>query len=384
MVVEKYDVAIVGAGIVGCATAYYLTKAGIKVALLDKGSVAEEASRAAAGMLAPLGDENTDPTQPLERFYLTALQFHEHVEQEIQQFSDTHIGYSHTPTLRLAFDDETTVKWQKIMNIYKHVLPGLQWLDREEALQAEPLLSDQIRGALISPQEHNVQAPKLTQAYAQAVSRHGTRIFEGRNVGKLVVSENKVVGIETNQGPIATESVVLAAGAWTTAWHSQPSQAPVFPVKGQMIALSPLAHQHLRHTIYYSGMGCIVPKADGSICVGSTSETGIFDKSVTVEGITRLTETVQKLTPSLGSARFERAWAGIRPGSRDDVPLIGPSKSINGLWIASGLYRDGILLGPLVGHLIAEQLQQHVTPFDLDLSIFDPDRFGEWRGSVAD
>ncbi|GLV59932.1 glycine oxidase ThiO [Dictyobacter sp. S3.2.2.5] len=383
MASEKYDVAIVGAGIVGCATAYYLARAGIAVALLDKGSVAEEASRAAAGMLAPLGGENTDPAQPLERFYLTALQFHEQVEQEIQQFSDTHIGYSHTPTLRLAFDDEAATKWQKVENIYKDVLPGLRWLDREEALKAEPLLSDRVQGALISPREHNVQSPKLTQAFAQAASRHGARIFEGRTVGKMIVRENKVVGIETDQGPIAAAAVVLAAGAWTSAWHSQPDQAPVFPVKGQMMALSPLPHQHLRHTIYYSGMGCIVPKADGSICVGSTIERGIFDKAVTVEGIASLTGTVQKLTPALGSARFERSWAGIRPGSRDDLPLIGPSKSTDGLWLAGGLYRDGILAGPLVGHIIAEQIQRHVTPFDLDLSTFDPDRFGGWRGLVA-
>jgi glycine oxidase len=135
----------------------------------------------------------------------------------------------------------------------------------------------------------------------------------------------------------------------------------------------------LRHTVYASGVGGIVPKADGTIYIGATVEQVGFDKAVTAEGIAILLMAISKLTPSLSKARVLRTWAGLRPGSADGLPLIGPSRSVQGLWIAGGHFRDGILLGPLTGHLVAELIQSHATPFGLDLNAFDPDRFGGWE-----
>ena len=152
-----------------------------------------------------------------------------------------------------------------------------------------------------------------------------------------------------------------------------------FPVKGQMMALQAVPGLHLRHTVYASGVGGIVPKADGTIFVGATVEQVGFDKAVTAEGIATLLTTLAKLTPGLSKARLIRTWAGLRPGSADGLPLIGPSRSVQGLWIAGGHFRDGILLGPLTGHLVAELMQNHATPFDLNVHAFDPDRFGGWK-----
>ncbi|HKF36057.1 MAG TPA: FAD-dependent oxidoreductase, partial [Ktedonobacteraceae bacterium] len=115
------------------------------------------------------------------------------------------------------------------------------------------------------------------------------------------------------------------------------------------------------------------------ISVGATVEQVGFDKAVTAEGIAILLTALTKLTPALSKARVLRTWAGLRPGSADGLPLIGPSRSVQGLWIAGGHFRDGILLGPLTGHIIAELIQQHVTPFDLNVHAFDPDRFGGWK-----
>lgn len=130
------------------------------------------------------------------------------------------------------------------------------------------------------------------------------------------------------------------------------------------------------------GVGGIVPKADGTISVGATAEHVGFDKAVTAGGITTLLTAVAKLTPELNTARFVRTWAGLRPGSADGLPLIGPSQSVQGLWIAGGHFRDGILLGPLTGHIVAELIQEHPTPFDLNLRAFDPDRFGGWESET--
>jgi glycine oxidase len=146
-----------------------------------------------------------------------------------------------------------------------------------------------------------------------------------------------------------------------------------------MMALQALPGHQLRHTVYASGVGGIVPKADGTIFVGATVEQVGFDKAVTAEGIAILLTALAKLTPSLSKERLIRTWAGLRPGSADGLPLIGPSRSVQGLWIAGGHFRDGILWGPLTGHVVAELMQRHATPFGLDLKAFDPDRFGGWE-----
>ena len=130
---------------------------------------------------------------------------------------------------------------------------------------------------------------------------------------------------------------------------------------------------HLRHTIYAYGVGGIVPKSDGTIYVGSTVEQVGFDKGVTAGGIAILLAAVAKLTPGLNSARFVRTWAGLRPASADGLPLIGPSQSVQGLWVAGGHFRDGILLAPITAKLMCAVIEGS-TP-ELDLSAFSPSRF---------
>jgi glycine oxidase len=247
------------------------------------------------------------------------------------------------------------------------------------AREIEPLLSETVQGALLSPYERNVQAAQITRAYAQGAVARGASIVEGRPVGRLILQGQRAVGVETAQGAMHAEAIVLAAGAWSTQWHASTQPPPIFPVKGQMMALQALPGLQLRHTVYASGVGGIVPKGDGTIYVGATVEQVGFDKAVTAEGIAMLLTALAKLTPGLSKARLIRTWAGLRPGSADGLPLIGPSRSVQGLWIAGGHFRDGILLGPLTGHIISELIQQHETPFDLNVHAFDPDRFGGWE-----
>jgi glycine oxidase len=373
-----YDVIVVGAGIAGCSTSYHLARAGLKVALIDKGSVAGEASQAAAGMLAPLDDEVPDQEHPLQRLGMVALSYYDSLDEYLKQETDIDIGLAHVPTMRLAFDEQSRTRLQAIMTKQQSFFPGLQWLESDRAREMEPLLPETVQGALLSPYERNVQAAQITLAYARGAVLHGAYLAEGRLVGQLIRQGQRVVGVQTVYGPMYAEAIVLTAGAWATQWHTRTSAPPIFPVKGQMMALQALPGLHLRHTVYAAGMGGIVPKADGTIYVGATVEQGEFDKAVTAEGIATLLTAVAKLTPALSKARFVRAWAGLRPGSADGLPLIGPGRSIQGLWIGGGYYRDGILLGPLTGHILAELIQQHPVPFDLELNAFDPDRFGGW------
>ena len=375
---ELYDVVIVGAGVVGCAIAYHVAKAGLSVALLEKGRVAGEASQAAAGMLAPLDEEGADPRHPLQQLYLRALSYYDHLDQQLKQETGIEIELVDAPMLRLAFDEHEASTLHSFQQTYEAFLPGLQWLDATTARAVEPLLSEDIHAALLSPTECNVQAPRLTLALARGAALHGASIFEGRAAQRLLHQGQRLVGVETAQGPIATEQVVLAAGAWASTWHTSRARPPIFPLKGQMLALQAPVDRILRHTVHAHGVGSIVPKADGRVYVGSTMEQVGFDKEVTLEGLATLRGAVDRLTPALKQARLDRAWAGLRPGSADHEPLIGASKHVQGLWIAGGHERNGILLGPLTGHILAELMQGHASPFGLDLTACDPNRFGGW------
>ena len=376
---EVYDVVVVGAGIVGCSVAYHLARAGLRVALVDKGSVAGEASQAAAGMLAPLGEEPPDQAHPLQQLAVAALRYYDGLDEQLKQETGMEIGLVNVPTLRPAFDEQGRTRLQATLALQQQYLPGLQWLEGSSAHALEPLLPETIEGALLSPYESNVQAAQVTLAYARGAASHGASIAEGCPVGRLILQGQRAVGVETAQGSMYAEAIVLAAGAWAAEWHVSTPTPPIFPVKGQMMALQALPGLHLRHTVYASGVGGIVPKVDGTIYVGATVEQVGFDKAVTAEGIAILLTALAKLTPVLSRARVIRTWAGLRPGSADGFPLIGPSRSIPGLWIAGGHFRDGILLGPLTGHIVAELMQSHATPFGLDLNAFDPDRFGGWE-----
>jgi glycine oxidase len=381
---EVYDVVVVGAGIVGCAVSYHLAKSGLKVALLDKGSVAGEASQAAAGMLAPLGDEPPDQEHPLQQLAMAALSYYDGLDEHLKQETGIDIGLVKVPTLRPAFDERGSTRLQAILAQQQQFLPGLQWLEGSSAHEIEPLLPETVQGALLSPYERNVQAAQITLAYARGAVSRGASLVEGCPVGRLILQGQRAVGMETAQGSLHAEAIVLAAGAWATQWHASRPTPPIFPVKGQMMALQALPGLHLRHTVYASGMGGIVPKADGTIFVGATVEQVGFDTAVTAEGIALLLTALAKLTPALSKARVLRTWAGLRPGSADGLPLIGPSRSVQGLWIAGGHFRDGILLGPLTGHLVAELMQGHATPFGLDLKAFHPDRFGGWKPAALE
>jgi glycine oxidase len=375
---KHYDVVIVGAGVIGCAVAYYAARAGMQVAIVDKQSVASEASQAAAGMLAPLPEEVAEYQQPFQRLSFAALQSFDHLAQELRHETGIDIELMDVPMLRPAFAEQDVASLQALQDTYQHLLPGLQWLEKRVAREIEPQLPETVLGTLLSPAERCVETTRVTLALARAATLRGADLFEGRPVGRLIRQGQQVIGIATAQGPIHANAVVLATGAWLANWHVPTATPPLFPVKGQMIALQPSSGQVLRHTLYTFQGECLVPKADGSIYVGATAEHAGFDKTVTPEGISKLLAVQEKMAPTLKDARFLRAWAGLRPASADNLPLIGPSQSLPGLWIAGGHFFDGLLLGPITGFILAELLQGHSNPFDLDLTAFDPDRFGGW------
>jgi glycine oxidase len=382
MMQERFDVAIIGAGIIGCAVAYYTAKSGKCVALLEKGRIACEATSAAAGMLAPLAepeeiDGQLSQPNPFQQLFYAALTYYDTLDQQLKDETGMSIDLMKVPTLRPAFDEHEANALQAVYKSQHHLLPGLSWLNQQEALEIEPLLSPQIQGALFSSRERNVQGARVALAYARGAALQKTQIFEGRLAQQFIYQRDRVIGVGTDQGPLYADQVVLATGAWSSRWSGSVS-SPIYPIKGQMLSLRVTPQYQPRHTIYHHQVGCILPKADGSIYVGASSEDTGFDQSVTINGIKHILGVVDHLAPELGNARFEQSWAGLRPHTIDGLPLIGPSQQRPGLWVASGHARDGILLGPITGHILAELMMNHPAPHNLSLDIFDPDRFGEW------
>lgn len=383
---ERYDVLVIGAGVIGCSIAYHLARLGLRLAVVEREEIASEASMAAAGMLAPLTetaelDTDTEQTSLFLRLCLAGLHYYRDLDQQLMQETGVDIGLLKVPILRPAFSEDEVIGLRELQEKQRKFLPGLQWIDAESARTLEPLLSSKIRGVLHSSYEYNVSALQLTLAYARGAALHGAHIFTGRSVGCLLLQGQRVVGVDTNLGQMYAEHVILAAGAWTARWHVRTASPVVLPIKGQMLALQPAPNLRLLHTIYYHGLSYLVPKKDGRIYVGATSENAGFDKTVNARGIATLLATVAEIAPRLLEGGFERTWIGLRPKSTDGLPLLGASRSRPGLWLASGHYRNGILLGPLTGYILAELIQGRAAPFDLDLSAFDPDRFGGWDGS---
>jgi glycine oxidase len=176
---ERYDVVVVGAGIVGCSVAYHLARAGLKVALLDKGSVAGEASQAAAGMLAPLGGEHPGEAHPLQQLAIAALRYYDGLDEQLKQETGIDIGLVKVPTLRPAFDEQERSYLQALFSQQQPFLPGLQWLEGSSARELEPLLPQTVQAALLSPSEWNVQPALITLAYARAAVLRGADLVEG-------------------------------------------------------------------------------------------------------------------------------------------------------------------------------------------------------------
>ena len=199
---KLYDAVVVGAGIVGCSVTYLLAKAGLKVALLDKGRAAGEASQAAAGMLAPLGDEPPDQAHPLQQLAMAALSYYDGLDEQLRQETGIDIGLMKVPTLRPAFDEQESTHLQATLARQQQFLPGLQWLEGSSAREVEPMLPEAVQGALLSPYESNVQAAQITRAYAQAAVSRGASLREGCPVGRLILKGERAVGVETAQGPV--------------------------------------------------------------------------------------------------------------------------------------------------------------------------------------
>jgi glycine oxidase len=384
------DVVIVGGGIVGCACAYELAKAGASVTLLEYGRTGMQATNAAAGMLAPM-IEARGPGAMLQSG-MRALREYPATAQGVEAECGFDVELRLHGILKVAFTPDQIAELRRRFAWQRELGLPLEWLDAETCRELEPRLSQRVLGGVFSPEEGGVSNQMLALGLERAAIGRGAEVRQGTPVTGFTTRGGRVTAVRSGDASFACDTVLLAAGARsgqvaarlrhsrdghrsTTNDGQRPTAnmtlLPVRPVRGQMIALGGMSTP-IRH-IVWGPDGYLVPRANGLVFAGATVEEVGFRRRTTKAGIRAMRSMAIGLVPQLAAADAHFNWAGLRPGSPDDLPMIGPLPGWPNVIAATGHFRNGILLGPLTGKLVARGIvadDWRETPRE-----FDPARF---------
>ena len=364
------DVIVIGAGAIGTSIAYQLAKAGATVMVFERGHVGDEATGASAGMIQINPDRSTPP--PLSSLERESARLFPALATELLDRTGMDIGYRAAPLLHVALEEgeESRLRAHRAWQV-DHGMT-VAWLDGPAVLDLEPTLNPTIRAALYYPDDHQLLPLSFAQALTRAAVNLGAVLREGANIDRLLTDGDRVVGVAIGGDAVHAGEVVIANGAWASSWsEALHTPIPVRPVRGQMVALRTTG-TGLRNVVS-SADGYLLSKPDRSTYVGTTVEEAGYDSRPTASGIAGLLALVPRLVPRLADASFIDAWAGLRPGTSDGLPLLGRLPGWNGVTLAAGHFRDGILLAPITGELLADLLARRRPR--LPLEAFDPGRF---------
>jgi glycine oxidase len=374
MEAKQADVIVVGGGVIGLSIARALLERGVgRVLLVERGEPGAEASGAAGGMLAVQAE--ADEAGSFFELARASRELYPAWAESLRVETGIDIELERTGTLYLALTDEDEEETAK--RFQWQVEAGLQVerLSSKEARGLEPCINAQVRSALRFPLDGQVENRKLVAALLSSLQKRQARLLAHTHVESLIIERGQVSGVETSRGAIRAPVVVVASGAWTSFLTGMDKRVPpvsIEPVRGQMLCFQAVA-TGTRHVLY-SPRGYIVPRLDGRLLAGSTTERVGFDKHVTGGGIhSILTHALEIAHDAFYDARLVDAWAGLRPRAEDELPIIGACAEVRGLFYATGHYRNGILLAPVTGELVAGQIMTGNVPEML--AAFSPDRF---------
>ena len=364
----KPDVVVVGAGVMGCSAAYWLSKEGYRVLILEKEAVACSASgMASAHWRKALEDER------LSELAWLSFQLHQELACVLPQESGIDIGYREQPRIYPAFSAEEVESLKSQLRALKRYDPSVRWLEGQALWEMEPRLNQDVLGGLVF-QGAQVMAYRFVLALVEAAERRGMELRHGEVVG-LQSTSGRVTGGQLRQGEIiATETVVLAMGPWSqqaAAWVGL--KIPVYPVRGQLLELL-VPDSQLYASLSYSGM-YLLHKADGITLAGTTYEQDSgFANHPTPAGLEAIIDAAVRMAPSLEDAQVADHISGLRPASGDSLPLIGLIPGWQGVYIVSGHDRKGMGLSLISTRIIADLIIKGRSPVPIEM--FDPARFG--------
>jgi glycine oxidase len=350
--------------------AWRLAQAGCKVDVYDKSEAGHGASWAAAGMLAAAAEAEPGE-EPLLPLTLESQRLWPDFARELAAATGISCEYREEGTLVVALNRDDAESLRHSYEFQKGLGLDIEWLNAAEARRLEPHLRPGIAAAVLSRNDHQIENRMLVRALIAACRAAGVALHEHCLVAEVVIEGGRACGVETAKGREPADVVVLAAGAWSRAVDGIPApfRPPVRPIKGQMLAVQmDKAAPLLRHVVWLPNGGYLVPRNDGRLIVGGTVEERGFDTAITAGGLFTLIEAAWRAVPTIEEMPIAETWVGFRPGSRDDAPMLGPS-GIDGLVVATGHHRNGILLTPISAavvsqYILAGQLPEMARPFN--------------------
>ena len=373
---ENKKILIIGGGVIGLGIGWQLAKAGSAVTIYERGQAGRGASWAAGGMLGPIAEAHSDELTLLKLSNQSLARYPEWAE-ELETETGMSIGYRAEGTLIIAIQPEETYQLEHTYAFQQDLGLNVEWLTGQEAREIEGALSPYVTAAIRCETDHQVDNRLMAQALERAYQGRGGVLHQNTAVEKVVIENGTATGVQTQDGFQAADVCILAAGSWSGGIAGLPDAIipPVRPVKGQMLALRMQDGVILKNVIRtistrYPMPVYLVPRIDGRLVVGATTEELGFDTELTVGGIYELLHGACEAVPGLYRLPLIETWTGLRPGSSDNAPILGETP-VKNLIYATGHYRNGILLTPITAYEIAKliltgETSETIAPFQLD------------------
>ena len=373
---KTFDVVIAGGGLIGGAIALELAQAGLRIGLFERGEPGREASWASAGILSPAPESpGTIPMVPLGK---ASMNLYSGFVANVEEISGQNVGFRPFGTMDALFSRDAPRDLSTLIALHHGLGLKAEPLRPEDAREIEPALSPDVEAAALRPEEASVDNRALTRAVLESARKSGAEIFPEHAVDAIRREGGRCTGLRVRGENVVAKWTVIAAGCFSGNIAGAEAYAPVRPAKGQMVSLR--ADEIKIERVLWSEKVYLVPRNDGRILAGATVEYVGFDKQVTAGAVNKILSDAIELAPGLANARIEETWAGLRPDSPDHLPILGPT-DLEGLLMATGHFRSGVLLTPITARMVREWItEQRVS---VDWERLSPMRFATARKETA-
>jgi glycine oxidase len=367
---------IIGGGVMGLGIGWQMAKAGENVVVLDAESAGQGASWAAAGMIAPVSEVKFQEEELL-KLNLVSHELYPEFVAELESETGMKLGYRKEGTVIVALDRDDAEWLRNLYDFKKELGLSVEWISGQTAREIEPSISPKVHSAMFNTTDHQIDNRLLTLALKQAFLKQNGTLKEHSPVSKIEIENGTVKGVVVNGEPMEAKRVILSAGCWSKRVGGLPEDLvpPIRPVKGQMCSVTMEDEPLIRHVVR-SPEVYLVPKDDGRMLIGATVEEKGFDVTLTAGGIMDLLDAAYEAVPNVYELPIKEMWAGLRPGTRDNAPILGTTP-VEGLYMGTGHYRHGILQLPVTVREMTHLLKTGKTPETI--APFSIERFSKKR-----